>query len=168
MMPKGIDVPGSGWNIVECILKPAKSNSHLIDEVLVIHVGLIGHAPSSINEMKLSPSNDVPHLLPLLICGLVPPSIEEGHFHNREFILRVFVEFAHDSVDGVLHACELGAHVAAVEIIIDCLEPPDIIMGMGYDVDCHIRGIRIRGLLMVLLHHLLVLETKRTRGRNDE
>ncbi len=41
MMTKGIDVPGHIRDVVEGVLEPPQSHRHLIDEVLIVHVGLI-------------------------------------------------------------------------------------------------------------------------------
>ncbi len=152
-------MPGSGGDIVECIFEPAESYSHLVNKVLVIHVGLIRHAPSSVDEMQLSSSNNVPHLLALLISGLIPPPVKEGNLHNRELVLRMFVKLTDDSVNGVLHSCKLGAHVASVVIVINRLEPSNIIMRMRDDMDSDFRPIWIRNLLMVFTHHVFVVET---------
>jgi len=50
-MSKRIDVPSYLRYIVECVFKPSQSNCHLINYILIIGGGLIGHTPTSINKL---------------------------------------------------------------------------------------------------------------------
>lgn len=164
VMSKGIDVPGNFGHVVESVLQPAQTHSHLVDEILVVHVGFVRHAPPRVDELDLSVGHQRLHLLLLAVSGLVPPSVEEGHFDDGELVLGVFGQFADNRVDGVLHSCELGPHVPAVEIVVDSLEPSDVVVGVGNEVHGE-RGIGGIGFMVVLLEHFFVVETKTALGR---
>ena len=162
-MSKRIDMPGNFRHVVESVLQPAKTDSHLIHKILVVHVCLIGHTPSCVDELDLSVGDQIFHLLFLSIGGLVPPPVEEGHFNDGELVFRVFGEFADDGVDGVLHSCELCPHVSAVEVVVDCLEPSDVVVGVGDEVDGE-GSIGGAGFMVVLFEHVLVVETEAAVG----
>lgn len=163
VMTEGIDVPGDLGHVVESVLQPAQTDSHLVDEVLVVHVGLVRHAPPRIDKLYLSIGHQSLHLLLLPVGGLVPPSVEEGHFDDGELVFGVLRQFADNCVDGVLHSCELRPHVAAVEIVVDSFEPSDIVVGVGNEVNGE-GGIGRVDFVVVLFQHLFVVETKTALG----
>ena len=134
-MSEGVDVPGHLRHVVEGLLQPPQSHSHLVNEVLIVHVCLIRHAPSSINELDLPIGYNGFHLLFLPIGGLVPPTVEKSHLDDGKLVLGVFREFADNGVNSVLDSCELGAHVSTIKVVVNCLEPPDIVVGVGNEVD---------------------------------
>ncbi len=137
MMTKGIDVPSHIRDVVEGVLEPPQSHRHLIDEVLIVHVGLIRHAPTAVDELQLFVSYKCLHPALLLVGGLVPPPVEEGHFDNDELVLGVLCEFSDHRVDDILHSCELNVVFGSVVILIDCFEPSDVIMGVWDQMHCY-------------------------------
>lgn len=101
-------------------------------------------------------------MIALLISGLIPPAVKKGHFHYREFIFGVLKQLADHSINCVLYSCKLGTHVSSIEIVIYGFEPAHIIMGMRDKMDCDSWGIRIRGLLVMLPHHIFIVKAQST------
>ena len=51
MVSKGVDMQSYVWNIIECFFEPPETHSHLINEILVVHVGLVRHTPASVDKL---------------------------------------------------------------------------------------------------------------------
>ena len=153
-------MPGYVWSVAESVLEPSESNCDLINEVLIIHAGFIGHAPTCVEELKLSVGDKSLHLLFLSICSLVPPSVEKGHFNDRKCIFSILAEFAHNSVNSVLHSCELSLHVSSVEVVIDCLEPSHIIVRVRNEMDGQQLSITLIRFIVMSLKHFLVMPSE--------
>jgi hypothetical protein len=168
VVAEGVDVPGDIGNVVEGGLEPSESDSHLVDEVLIVHVSLIGHAPATVDEGELLVGYEFLHFGSFVVRGLVPPPVEEGHFDDRELVFGMLGEFGDHGVDGVLHPGELGAHVGSVVIVVDCFEPSYIIMRMGDEVDGQVGAILGVCLVVMLLHHLLVSKSESRQSAGDE
>lgn len=152
-------MPCNTGHVIESFLEPSKSHSHLIDEVLVVHISLIGHAPSSVDEMQLPSADDCPHLISLLVSCLIPPSIKECCLHNGKFVFSMFVKLAHHSVNSVLYSCELSPHVSAVIVVVYCFEPSYIIVRVRNQMNCDTRSIRVKWLFMMFFHHFFIVES---------
>lgn len=88
-MAEGVDMPGNSGYVIEGFLEPAQTNRHIVDEILIVHVGFVGHAPSCIDELDLPIGYQILHLLLLLVCSLIPPTVEESHLNDGEFIFGV-------------------------------------------------------------------------------
>lgn len=157
MMPKRIDMPGYIRYVVESILHPSQTNSHLIDEILVVHVRLIRHAPASVDKGKLLVCYQSLHTALIFFCGLIPPSVKEGHLDNRELVFGMVGEFLDDGVDSILNSCELSSHISTIVVVVYSFEPADVVMGMGDEMDGESRPIFGIFFMMVLLHHFLVV-----------
>jgi hypothetical protein len=106
--------------------------------------------------MQLFVGNKPFHGISFLCSGLVPPSVQKGHLNDSELIFWMFSEFLDDGVDGVLDSSELGSHVSSVEVVVDCLEPSDIIMGVGDEMNGKGRSVFGVFLVVMFLHHFLV------------
>ena len=101
------------------------------------------------------------------VGGLVPPAVQEGHFDDGEFVFGVVGEFGDDCVDGVDHSCELGAHVGSVEVVVDCFQPSDVVVGVRDEVDRQI-GSSCVFLGVVGFHHLVVGEAEVAEGGGSQ
>lgn len=85
---EGIDVPSNSWTNAELVVNVLVTERHLVDDVLVLSRGLVGHDPASEVELQLrikttnkSYSALLDHLLgirPRALILFVPPSLEEG------------------------------------------------------------------------------------------
>ena len=158
-------MPGHTRHIVERFLEPSQAHSHLIDKVLIVHIRLVRHAPASIDELQLSISHNSLHLLLLLVSCRVPPPIKKGNLHNRKLVLRMFVQLTHYRIDSILHACKLSAHISSIEVVVDSLEPANIIMRVRNQMHGQIRSTGQVGFFVVLFHHLLVVEPDPAKGK---
>lgn len=87
---------------------------------------------------------------------MVPPSVEEGHLDDCELVFGIVGKLGHHGVDGVLDSCELGSHVSPVEVVVDCFEPSDVVVGMGDEMDSNTWPVFGVLLIVVLLHHVLI------------
>lgn len=165
VVAKGIDVPGYLRHHVEGILDPSQTNSHLVHKVLVVHIGLVRHAPARIDELDLLVGHQRLHLFALFGGRVVPPTVEEGDLNDGKLVFWMFGQLSDNCVDGIGDPSKLSPHISSVEVVINGLEPPHVIVRVGNQVDGQRRtGI---GLVVMFFEHLLVVEAK-GRVREDE
>jgi len=79
---KGVDVPTDSGDHTEGIFSPPEANRHLVDYIFVVWSSFVGHAPTSIDQLKLFILDVFFDEFPLSLVGIVPPSIQEGHLDN--------------------------------------------------------------------------------------
>jgi hypothetical protein len=130
-----VNVPGGGGDCAECLLEPSVADGHLIDHVFVVRCGLVTHAPAAIQELNLSIIVQRFHSLPLSLIGLIPPPVQKGNLNNGELVSGVFGQLLNNSINGILHTGQLRRHVTTIIVVIDSLEPSNIIMGVWDEVD---------------------------------
>lgn len=150
-------MPGHIGHVIEGVLHPSQSDCHLVDEILVVHVSLVGHAPPSVDEGKLFIRYKGLHTALFFFCGLVPPSVKEGHLDDRELVFWMVSEFLNNGVDGVLDSCKLNSHISTIVVVVDSFKPADIVVRMGDEMDGEGRSILRIFFVMMLLHHFLVV-----------
>ncbi len=159
-MTEGINVPCVSGDSTKSILQPSVSNRHLVNHILVIRCCLVRHAPTSVQELNLPILVKSLHPISLCITCLIPPSVQESHFNDGKLISSVLAQLFNDRVNCVLDSSQLSLHVASVVIIVYCLEPSNVIVRVGNQVDCDLRVSFLLqiGMVMMRLHHFLVLE----------
>ena len=100
-------MPANGRNYSERVLNPSEANRHLVDDVFVVGIGFIRHAPSGIDELNLTIFNMALDKVSLGLVSIIPPSVQEGNFNDGELVGWIVGELAHHRVDGILHTCPL-------------------------------------------------------------
>ena len=110
------------------------ANDMVVDHVLVSGTGLIMHGPPSIDNLKLAICDEPFYLILSLVILVIPPHLEELHFNLREFTLRVIEKGIDDSSKFHSYISPLGVLLGSVEVLVDGLEPTDIIMGVRHDM----------------------------------
>lgn len=130
LVSKGIDVPGSLWDVPESLLQPPQPYNHVLDEILVVNGGFVRGAPPCVDELQLAVGDQGFHAPFLHFWGLAPPSVKEGHLYDDELVVGMFGEFGDDCIDGVLDPSQLHLVIASVEILVDSFKPANIIVRM--------------------------------------
>lgn len=64
-----------------------------------------------------------------------PPFVWTDHFSIAKTAVGVLLQGKDDSVEYLLHACNLDVLLAADKVLVDGLEPPGVVMAVGNDVD---------------------------------
>lgn len=127
---KWINLPSNSGSYSELIEDPLVTHDMVVDHIFISRTSLIMHRPTGIHKLKLTTLDQALHLF-LLFVGLeIPPHAEEFHLDFREFALWVVCE----SVDNVsqlhLDIGELDVFAGTVEVLINGLQPSNIVMGM--------------------------------------
>ena len=133
---EGVDMPPYSRNILKFLEQELMALSHVFNDIQIIRTCLVVHRPACIHKLEL-PIFDVlfdscPHFLSLI----TPPLRKEGHFYLHERPLRVLFKLPHDRSDGHLHVSCLDIIPGPCVVLVYCLEPPHVVVGMGYYVDC--------------------------------
>jgi hypothetical protein len=133
LVSERIDMPTDLGNHAKGILNPPQPDSHLIDDIFVVGTRLIRHTPTRIDDLQLFVvyvgGEEITHGL----VGVVPPAVQEGDLDNREFVGGVKSQLGHDGIDSVLDASPLSAHVATIVVVVDRLEPANVVVAVGHD-----------------------------------
>jgi hypothetical protein len=69
-------------------------------------------------------------------------------------------QLGNHSVDGVLYSSKLRPHVSSIEVVVDSFEPSDIVMRVGDKMDGECRAIGGVGFMVMLFHHLFIVESE--------
>lgn len=136
-MTEGVKMPTNGWDDSKGILRPSETSGHLIDDIFIIRSGFIMHAPPSIDNFQLSILNMLLNEIPLCGVGIIPPPVKESHLNNREFVCGIERQFSHNRVDNVLNPCFLGDLIPSIEVVVDCFQPSNIIVGVWNQIDSY-------------------------------
>jgi hypothetical protein len=95
------------------------------------------HGPSSIDKFKLSISNELLDLFLHSVILVIPPHGEEFHFDLWEFSLRIINERPHNIGQLNFNIGPLDTLFRSIKVLIYCLQPSDIIMGVGNYMNVH-------------------------------
>lgn len=128
LMAKGIDLPACGGSYIKVIKNELMAQRHLVDDVLVIGCGFIIHAPSTANEFELAIFDECFGYLLGVIILEVPPHFEKGGLDLNESARGILLQFLNISVDGVLNGGKLNRLLESVKVLIDSLEPTNVIV----------------------------------------
>eukprot|EP00964_Phaeocystis_antarctica_P118442 scaffold82230_cov73-Phaeocystis_antarctica.AAC.2 len=106
----------------------------LVDHVDVVRRRLIVHAPAAVDKLQLPRPHEPPRERLDLRCLLRPPTLEEGLFRVDELALGVLGQRADHRVEDVPNARVLDAVVLPSVVLIDRLQPADVVMCVRDDV----------------------------------
>ena len=115
----------------EFLLKELMSKHHVVNHVLVVSARLIMHAPPAIHYLKTSLLYQLLYLVLHLVGLLPPPHAEELHLDVCELLLGVHQQLVDYRVDNQLDAGLCHVLVRPREVLVDGLEPADIIVRVG-------------------------------------
>lgn len=96
----------------------------------------------------LAGRDEIAHDSLLLVGLLVEPAGEEGHLDVGEAPLRVLRQLRDDAREDVLHGGVLDRVVGAVVVLVDRLQPPDLLRGGNKEYTCW--GDRFKGNLVAM------------------
>lgn len=123
-----IDLPADSRLDAEFFENEVVTNHVIIDHVFIGRACLVMHGPASVGHLKLPALNQASHLV-FSVFGLpVEPHGEELHFNLDEAACRILQEGVDHRVDGVRHSCPLDAILSTVKVLIQCLQPPDVVV----------------------------------------
>mmetsp|Transcript_521 Transcript_521/g.550 ORF Transcript_521/g.550 Transcript_521/m.550 type:complete len:222 (-) Transcript_521:59-724(-) len=132
---EGVDLPADARFHTELLLEEFHADHVVVDHVVVDRAGLVVHGPAAVDELQLAVLHQGLHRL-LHVVGLaVPPHSEEFDLHLRELPLRVINQSVHNSSDLHFYVRPLGAPVGSVEVLVDSLQPPDVVVRVRDDMD---------------------------------
>jgi len=112
-----------------------QSQGELIDDTLVVYSGLIVHAPCSTGEFQTTLVDQFPHDLLRSLRLLRPPFCEEGGLHLNEATGGILDQLSDYGIDDVLDTSVLNVAPVTIEVLIDGLQPSDIVVRMGHHVN---------------------------------
>ena len=121
-------MPTDSWLNPEFLEDPLMTDNVVIDHILISGASFIVHGPSSIDKLKLTIGNQFLNLRFLLITLVIPPHFEKLHLYLREFSGRVILESIHYGGKFKTNTRELDVFSSTVEILIESLEPSNVIM----------------------------------------
>lgn len=136
-MTEGVELPTRLGSHAELVHEELVAEGRLVDHVQVVRGSLVMHAPASIGELKLPARDQLFGQRAGLLVLLPPPTLEEGLLDVRERAIRVLRQPLHDGVQDHVHICALNGFVLAGVILIDGLQPTDIIVGVRDNVHGH-------------------------------
>jgi hypothetical protein len=84
-----IDLPADGWLYTEFFKNKLVANHHVVDHVVVYWTSLVVHRPASIDKLKLTAPNKLPHLGLHVLVLLVPPHLKELHLNFHEGLIGI-------------------------------------------------------------------------------
>ena len=134
---EGVDLPADLGTAAgaEGLVEELEAQSHLLYGRVIGHRRLVVHAPAAIDELEPAlvdePPDDGLHLVALL----EPPLLEEGHLDVDESLLPIHQQLRNHRVEDVLDAGVTEALLRPVKVLVHRLEPADIVMGVGNDMD---------------------------------
>ena len=111
------------------------SKCGLIDHINIVYRRLIVHAPAAIDELQSPLRHELPYRLLGLVGLVLPPPREEGLLAIYELAAGVGHQRCYGRVEDVLHAGLLERVVEAEVVLLERLEPADVIVSVGDEVD---------------------------------
>jgi len=135
-MAERVDLPSDLWLKAKLLFDPLMTDHHVIDHVVVSRTRLIMHRPASIYELQLAVFNKSFHSFFHRVVLIVPPHFEEFHLHLGESSLRVGLKRPHDIGEHNIDlSAPLSAFIRPEVILVNLLQPPNIIVGVRDNVD---------------------------------
>ena len=130
----------------ERLLKECMPCHYIRNEFLVSGTRLVTRSPPSIDELELSPSDQVFDVGPGRLILHVPPPFEVVYLGPWELAVRLLSEFLDDAGD---YEADLR-----VEVLLGRLEPADVVVRVRNEVD--VEQLRLRQLRQHVLHLFLI------------
>lgn len=134
-MAEWIDLPSDSWLDSKLLNDPIVTNHHVVDHVVVCGTGLIMHGPTSVDQLKLTIFDEFLDSVLHGVILIVPPHFEELHLDLRELSLWVVDERPHDIGELNLDVGPLSVSIGSIEVLLDGLQPPNVIMGVRHNMD---------------------------------
>ena len=100
------------------------------------------HAPAAVDELPSALLDQVAHVRLGCVGLLSPPSLEEGLLDVDELAVGVALEGGECGCDEIVDGGLLERVVAADEVLVHSLQPADVIVGVGHEVDGERRDVR--------------------------
>ena len=129
-----IDLPSDSRLDSELIEDPLMSDDVIVDHVLVSWASLIVHGPSSVDKLELTVGNELLDESLHVIILVFPPHLEEFHLNFGELSFGVVPEAVHNGCEFDTYVGILSLLFAAIVVLINGLEPSNVIMRMWHNV----------------------------------
>ena len=142
-VPKHIDIPCDPRRDSESLLNKLMTDHHIVNNIVKIRAPFIIVNPATVNEFQLLVFDELLDGLLCLVILLLPPRLQIARRRLRELSVRVFRELINDRIENQLHTGHLLALVGARVVLVNCLDPSDILMGVWNEMDCQ---------LLILIH----------------
>ena len=110
------------------------ADHHVVHHVVVMSASFIVHGPTGVDKLEAALLYELAHIILLLLSLRSPPHGEELHLHLGEALFLVFHELKDIRVNDVLHFRMLDTLGRACEVLVDSLEPADIVVAVGDNV----------------------------------
>ncbi len=121
--------------VAKLLLQQAVAERRLVDHRDVVRRRLVVHAPAAVDKVELAARNERLRRRLARRRELAPPPLEEGLLDVRELARRVLRERRHHRVEDHPHVRVLDRVVRAAEVLVDRLEPPDVVVRVRHDVE---------------------------------
>ena len=131
-MTEGVDVPANGGCVVKLALEELVTDLHVVDHVIVMGAGLVVHRPASVHELEAVILDELFDIVLSLLCLTRIPHGEELHFNLSEHLGLVEDELVYDSVQDVPDVGNSVLLIEATVVLIDGLQPTDIVVGVWH------------------------------------
>lgn len=127
-MAEWIDLPTDSGFDAELLHDEVVAHHHVVYHIFVDWAGLVMHRPTSVNEFKLATSDKSASLFLHVFVLLIPPHFEELHLHFRELSARVLKQRVDYRGKFDSHHGSLNILLITIEVLIDRLQPSDIVV----------------------------------------
>ena len=134
-MAKWVDLPADSRLYIEFFKNEIMANHHVVDHIFIDWASFIMHRPPGIDQLKLTILHKASNFLSHLVSLLVPPHLEELHLNLHELSSRVSKQGIDDGGELYANHGSLEILRVAIEVLIDRLEPSDIVVRVRHDVD---------------------------------
>ena len=139
---KWINVPSDSWLDTEFLLEELVADHHVVDHIFIMRSSLIVHAPAGIDELESSFGDQGSDIALDFLSLLVVPHGEEFHLNIGELSCGVEHQLLNNGCQDQIDLSMLLTLVATNIILINSLEPPNVVMGVSDEVD-------IQGLILI-------------------
>lgn len=136
-------MPSDSWLDAEFLLEELVADHHVVDHIFIVGSSFIVHAPAGVDKLKSSFGDQGPYITLDFLSLLVVPHGEELHLNISELSCGVGHQLLNNSRQDKVDLCMLLTLVSSNIILINSLEPPNVIMGVSNKVD-------VQGLILVV------------------
>ena len=140
-MSKWIYLPADSGSNSEFLHQELMPNHHVVNLIFIVSASLIMHAPASIDKLKATLLDQRSHLRLHIFCLKAPPHAEEFHFNIGESLWRVIHQWLDHSIKDQVDTSLSHVILSASEILINGLEPANIVMSMCDHMNCDVATI---------------------------
>mmetsp|Transcript_33580 Transcript_33580/g.51656 ORF Transcript_33580/g.51656 Transcript_33580/m.51656 type:complete len:226 (+) Transcript_33580:2775-3452(+) len=172
-MTEAIQQPGSSGNYSKFFLEEGVAHHHVVDDIGVVGASLVVGTPATVEELESTLLNVLLETI-LDLSGLASvPHVEILHLDVSELGPGALLHFGHDTVENDGDGGMLRLLVESSVVLIDGLEPAQVVVGVGDHVHEHLLVLILSVLLnqgfasllrffLLLLLPLLVLVVTRS------